>query len=498
MIWPIMGERENVSGGTVDIDQQAEKDSNGEQFTSKYATLSDEVSMYLEEASKRPLLTTKEEKELFILKEKGESLEKDKGKFWDLLGTNEERKQKFKRIIDDEKERREEKFRKDSELEKKEAIKGKKYTNIPAIVAECNTLLVFSIAKRYMGMGLALADLIQEGNLGLIRGIEKFKHQKGFKFSTYATWWIRQAVTRAIVDQGRLIRIPVHMIEALNKAKKVVDERRMETGEFPKNPGELASLFEDPIKEGELDFRTTSPGTVASTYFSGTLKRPVSLDILVGDGTSDDDPLSDYIQDRTVDIEEEARVALENEEVAEYLKSLPVRERRVLELRFGLDGEGSRTLEEIGELLGVTRERVRQIEAKALRCIRKDPSFRRKFRNEFSPDPGIVIMHNGSSNVPIKQPDGEHKLEVKVKPIYTYEAVKKVVDATYKNESLLNKLSKEDRAILTACFRTGFNLRTAIKRLSKIFGISEKDMFSKVRTLAARVINNEHNWSLTR
>ena len=265
--------------------------------------IEDPVRMYLKEIGKIPLLTAEEEIEVCKCMEEG-----------------------------NEKER--------------EAAKNR--------LAESNLRLVVSIAKRFMGRGMALLDLIQEGNLGLINAVEKFDYRKGFKFSTYATWWIRQAITRAIADQARTIRIPVHMVETINRTIRVSRQLLQEYGREPK-PEEIA-------KEMGL-----SPERVREILKIS--QDPVSLETPVGE--EDDSHLGDFIQDTNIPVPaEEAAYTLLREQLEEVMETLTEREQKVIRLRYGLGDGRPRTLEEVGKEFNVTRERIRQIEAKALRKLR--------------------------------------------------------------------------------------------------------------------------------
>ena len=272
-------------------------------------SLEDPVRMYLKEIGKVPLLSAEEEMELAIKMEAGD-----------------------------------------------EAAKKR--------LSEANLRLVVSIAKRYVGRGMQFLDLIQEGNLGLIKAVEKFDYRKGYKFSTYATWWIRQAITRAIADQARTIRIPVHMVETINKLIRVQRQLLQEYGREP--------LPEEIAKEMHMSLERVRE-------IQKIAQEPVSLETPIGE--EEDSHLGDFIQDDHIPVPaEQAAFTLLREQISEVLDTLTERERNVLRLRFGLDDGRGRTLEEVGKEFNVTRERIRQIEAKALRKLRH-PSRSKKLRD---------------------------------------------------------------------------------------------------------------------
>ncbi len=275
-------------------------------------SIEDPVRMYLKEIGKVPLLSAEEEIELAKLMEKG--------------GPEGERAKKK--------------------------------------LAEANLRLGVSIAKRYVGRGMLFLDLIQEGNLGLIKAVEKFDYQKGYKFSTYATWWIRQAITRAIADQARTIRIPVHMVETINKLVRVQRQLLQELGREP-SPEEISKEMNMPVERVREILKIS--------------QEPVSLETPIGE--EEDSHLGDFIQDENVPVPADAAAfTLLKEQLVEVLDTLTDREQKVLRLRFGLDDGRARTLEEVGKEFNVTRERIRQIEAKALRKLRH-PSRSRKLKD---------------------------------------------------------------------------------------------------------------------
>ncbi len=293
----------------VDDEPTEEELENIELAVPEGLSIEDPVRMYLKEIGKVPLLSPEEEKELAMRMEQGDESAKKR-------------------------------------------------------LAEANLRLVVSIAKRYVGRGMLFLDLIQEGNLGLIKAVEKFDYKKGYKFSTYATWWIRQAITRAIADQARTIRIPVHMVETINKLIRVQRQLLQELGREP-YPEEIAEKMNLPV-ERVREIQKIS-------------QEPVSLETPIGE--EEDSHLGDFIQDDNVPVPAEAAAeTMLKEQLDEVLKTLTEREKKVLRLRFGLDDQRARTLEEVGKEFDVTRERIRQIEAKALRKLRH-PSRSRKLRD---------------------------------------------------------------------------------------------------------------------
>jgi RNA polymerase primary sigma factor len=290
---------EDVDPDIHDIEKEEEEFDLNDLSVPPGVKINDPVRMYLKEIGRVPLLTAEEEVELAERIEKG-----------------------------------------DEEAKKR--------------LAEANLRLVVSIAKRYVGRGMLFLDLIQEGNMGLIKAVEKFDHRKGFKFSTYATWWIRQAITRAIADQARTIRIPVHMVETINKLIRVQRQLLQDLGREP-TPEEIAE---------EMDL---TPDKVREIL--KIAQEPVSLETPIGE--EDDSHLGDFIEDQeATSPSDHAAYELLKEQLEDVLDTLTDREENVLRLRFGLDDGRTRTLEEVGKVFGVTRERIRQIEAKALRKLR--------------------------------------------------------------------------------------------------------------------------------
>ena len=300
---------EALDGISLEVDLPKETDAAETVAVNDNAAMDDPVKVYLKEIGRVPLLTPEEEIELAI------------------------------RISED-----------DQEAKKR--------------LAEANLRLVVSIAKRYVGRGMQFLDLIQEGNLGLIKAVEKYDYSKGFKFSTYATWWIRQAITRAIADQARTIRIPVHMVETINRLIRTSRQLLQELGREP-TPEEIAEKMEMPVERVREIMKISQD--------------PVSLETPIGE--EEDSHLGDFIQDDHVQVPVDAATyTLLHEQLMEVLDTLTEREQKVLRLRFGLDDGRPRTLEEVGRQFNVTRERIRQIEAKALRKLRH-PSRSKKLKD---------------------------------------------------------------------------------------------------------------------
>lgn len=310
-------------------------------------SVEDPVRMYLKEIGKVPLLSADEEIELAQNMEDGavaiEKINVLKGR---LDGASEEEKAEIKEEI---------------KTLQRDVDKG---ADAKKRLAEANLRLVVSIAKRYVGRGMLFLDLIQEGNLGLIKAVEKFDYKKGYKFSTYATWWIRQAITRAIADQARTIRIPVHMVETINKLISVSRQLLQELGREP-SPEEIAKEMNMPVERVREILKIS--------------QEPVSLETPIGE--EEDSHLGDFIKDDNVPVPADAAAfTLLKEQLEEVLGTLTEREQKVLTLRFGLEDGRARTLEEVGKEFNVTRERIRQIEAKALRKLRH-PSRSRKLKD---------------------------------------------------------------------------------------------------------------------
>lgn len=310
-------------------------------------SIEDPVRMYLKEIGKVPLLSAEDEIEFALKMEAGAVAQEKIAILEKRIGNVDEA---------EEAEIREEIKSLKEELEAGDEAKKR--------LAEANLRLVVSIAKRYVGRGMLFLDLIQEGNLGLIKAVEKFDHRKGFKFSTYATWWIRQAITRAIADQARTIRIPVHMVETINKLIRVSRQLLQELGREP-TPEEIAEEMKLPVERVREILKIS--------------QEPVSLETPIGE--EEDSHLGDFIQDDNVPVPADAAAfTLLKEQLVEVLSTLTEREQKVLRLRFGLDDGRARTLEEVGKEFNVTRERIRQIEAKTLRKLRH-PSRSRKLKD---------------------------------------------------------------------------------------------------------------------
>lgn len=310
-------------------------------------SIEDPVRMYLKEIGKVPLLSAEEEIELAKNMEAG-AVAKEKIA---ILKSREENATEEELA-----EIKEEIKNLQKDLDAGDEAKKR--------LAEANPRLVVSIAKRYVGRGMLFLDLIQEGNLGLIKAVEKFDYRKGYKFSTYATWWIRQAITRAIADQARTIRIPVHMVETINKLIRVSRQLLQELGREP-SPEEIAAEMNMPVERVREILKIS--------------QEPVSLETPIGE--EEDSHLGDFIQDDNVPVPADAAAfTLLKEQLEEVLGTLTEREQKVLTLRFGLEDGRARTLEEVGKEFNVTRERIRQIEAKALRKLRH-PSRSRKLKD---------------------------------------------------------------------------------------------------------------------
>ena len=310
-------------------------------------SVEDPVRMYLKEIGKVPLLSADEEIELAQKMEAGSvAVEKIPLLKERLAETGDEQEKEIQAEI------------KALQLDVDRGSDAKKR------LAEANLRLVVSIAKRYVGRGMLFLDLIQEGNLGLIKAVEKFDYRKGYKFSTYATWWIRQAITRAIADQARTIRIPVHMVETINKLIRVSRQLLQELGREP-TPEEIAEEMKMPVERVREILKIS--------------QEPVSLETPIGE--EEDSHLGDFIKDDNVPVPADAATfTLLKEQLEEVLGTLTEREQKVLTLRFGLEDGRARTLEEVGKEFNVTRERIRQIEAKALRKLRH-PSRSRKLKD---------------------------------------------------------------------------------------------------------------------
>jgi RNA polymerase primary sigma factor len=313
---------EITAAGIEIVDEQkdekpeAEREEEVEETIPDGLSLDDPVRMYLKEIGRVPLLSMEQEKSLAMRIEAGElEARRDGSADWRIVDSGEEAKRQL---------------------------------------TEANLRLVVSIAKKYVGRGMLFLDLIQEGNLGLIRAVEKFDYRKGYKFSTYATWWIRQAITRALADQARTIRIPVHMVETINRLIKVSRQLLQELGREPSVEEIAEAMALTPEKVREV---------------MKISQEPISLETPIGE--EEDSHLGDFIEDQeAVAPAEAASVMLLKEKMQDVLQNLTERERKVLVLRFGLEDGHQRTLEEVGQEFGVTRERIRQIEAKALRKLR--------------------------------------------------------------------------------------------------------------------------------
>lgn len=323
-----ISDEEQVEAKAVDKTAQEESESITKKFKlAAKAPTSDPVRMYLKEIGRVPLLNAQQEVDLAKAIEKGELARKKLDKQYDKLDRKTQRK---------------------LERAEREGFEAKRK------LVEANLRLVVSIAKRYVGRGMLFLDLIQEGNLGLIRAVEKFDFRKGFKFSTYATWWIRQAITRAIADQARTIRIPVHMVETINKLIRIQRQLLQDLGREP-TPEEIAD---------EMDMPPSKVREILKIS-----QEPVSLETPIGE--EEDSQLGDFIEDEDAVVPiDAASFSLLQEQLREVLDELSERERKVIELRFGLIDGHPHTLEEVGKVFGVTRERIRQIESKTLSKLR--------------------------------------------------------------------------------------------------------------------------------
>lgn len=311
-------------------------------------SVEDPVRMYLKEIGKVPLLSADEEIELAQKMEAGSVAVKKIPLLKERLAETGEEQEK-------------EEIQAEIKALQLDVDRG---SDAKKRLAEANLRLVVSIAKRYVGRGMLFLDLIQEGNLGLIKAVEKFDYRKGYKFSTYATWWIRQAITRAIADQARTIRIPVHMVETINKLIRVSRQLLQELGREP-TPEEIAEEMKMPVERVREILKIS--------------QEPVSLETPIGE--EEDSHLGDFIKDDNVPVPADAATfTLLKEQLEEVLGTLTEREQKVLTLRFGLEDGRARTLEEVGKEFNVTRERIRQIEAKALRKLRH-PSRSRKLKD---------------------------------------------------------------------------------------------------------------------
>ena len=344
----IMDEDDDVEDEEIILSEEDEVDvENIDLSVPDGISIEDPVRMYLKEIGKVPLLTAEEEIELAQKMEDGvKAAEKIAELKKTLEDCSEEEKAEINKQIEEQQE-----IADIGEDSKKK-------------LAEANLRLVVSIAKRYVGRGMLFLDLIQEGNLGLIKAVEKFDYRKGYKFSTYATWWIRQAITRAIADQARTIRIPVHMVETINKLIRVSRQLLQELGREP-TPEEIAEEMNMPVDRVREILKIS--------------QEPVPLETPIGE--EEDSHLGDFIQDDNVPVPSDAAAfTLLKEQLVEVLGTLTEREQKVLRLRFGLDDGRARTLEEVGKEFNVTRERIRQIEAKALRKLRH-PSRSRKLKD---------------------------------------------------------------------------------------------------------------------